>query len=85
MKKIVFTLVLSMVLSISVFAEGEIPIGGRSCPPEQTCPSANNTDSNDNTDTQDTDNSISEQSETTVSDSTLIDFGNFYLFLKSIF
>lgn len=83
MKKIVFTLVLSMVLSISVFAEGETHNGGRACLPEQSCPTANNSDTgNDNT--QPTDNLISGQPETTVSDLMLADFGHLYLFLQSI-
>lgn len=79
MKKIMFTFVLLIVLSFSVFADGEIPIGGRTCPPGQTC----FTDSN--TDTKQTNNSVSRQTKTTVSDYLWIDFRNFYLFLKSIF
>ena len=87
MKKIVFTLVLSMVLSMSVFAEGETHDGGRACTPEQTCSSGNttddpnNTDPIDNTDNTLTENSTSGKSETTVLNSTLADF---YLFLNSI-
>jgi len=78
MKKIMFTLVLSMVLSISVFADGETPDGGRSCPQGQTC----YTDSNK--DTKQVNNSISRQPKTTVSNFLWIDFRNFYLFLKSV-
>lgn len=37
MKKFVSTLILLIVLSISVFADGETHSGGRSCPPNQTC------------------------------------------------
>jgi hypothetical protein len=37
MKKIVITFILSLVLSISVFADGETHNGGRSCPQGQTC------------------------------------------------
>ena len=84
MKKLVFTLVLSIVLSMSVFAEGETHNGGRSCPPDQTCPSANPSDDPNTTDNQQTDGSTSELSETTVSDFTLIDLENLYLFLNSI-
>ena len=87
MKKLVFTLVLSVVLSMSVFAEGETHAGGRSCPPDQTCCpegqtcfSGSTTDPN-NTDNQPINNSTSEESETTDSNSTLADF---YLFLRSI-
>ena len=76
MKKIVSTFVLLIVLSISVFADGEIPIGGRSCPQGQTCFTS--------TDTKQVNNSVSRQSKTTVSDFSWIDFGNFYLFLKSV-
>jgi hypothetical protein len=79
MKKIMFTFVLLSVLSISVFADGEIPNGGRSCPQGQTC----YTDSN--TDTKQINNSVSRQQKTTVSDILSIDFRNFYLFLKSVF
>ncbi len=78
MKKIVYALVLALVLSISVFAEGETPIGGRSCPQGQTC----YTDSN--TDTKQINDSISRQPKTTVSDVLWVDFRNFYLFLKSV-
>lgn len=85
MKNIVFTLVLSMVLSISVFADGVTHDGGRACPPEQSCPTASDSDTGNTTDNQLTGNPISVQPETTVSDFMLIDFGNFYLFLKSIF
>ena len=79
MKKIVFTFILSLILSISVFADGVTHDGGRSCPQGQTC----FTDSN--SDTKQINNSVSRQSKTTVSDFPWIDFGNFYLFLKSIF
>ena len=79
MKKIMFTFVLSLVLSISVLADGEIPIGGRSCPQGQTtC----YTDSK--TDTKQVNNSVSRQTKTTVSNFPWINFGNFYLFLKSV-
>ena len=78
MKKIVFTLVLSMVLSISVFAEGEVHTGGRSCPQGQTC----YTDSNK--DAKQSNNSVSRQPKTTVSNFPWMDFRNFYLFLKSV-
>jgi len=37
MKKFATILVLLFVLSISVFADGEFPIGGKSCPQGQTC------------------------------------------------
>ena len=38
MKKTLTVLVLLFVLSISAFAEGDIPLGGsKSCPPGQTC------------------------------------------------
>jgi hypothetical protein len=38
MKKFASTLVLLFVLSVSAFAEeGQIPIGGRTCPQGQTC------------------------------------------------
>jgi len=37
MKKFATILVLLFVLSISAFAEGEYPIGGKSCPQGQTC------------------------------------------------
>lgn len=37
MKKIVITFFLSLILSISVFADGETHNGGRSCQPNQTC------------------------------------------------
>jgi hypothetical protein len=37
MKKSATILVLLFVLSISVFAEGEYPAGGKSCPQGQTC------------------------------------------------
>jgi hypothetical protein len=79
MKKFVSTFALLIVLSISVFAEGETPDGGRRCPQGQTC----FTDSN--TDTKQVNNSISRQPKTTVSDVLWIDFRNFYLFLKSVF
>jgi hypothetical protein len=79
MKKIVFTFVLSLVLSISVFADGETHNGGRSCPQGQTCYTENNTD------TKQVNNSVTRSSKTTVSNITWINFGNFYLFLKSIF
>jgi len=78
MKKIMFTLVLSMVLSISVFADGETPDGGRSCPQGQTCYTASNTD------TKQTNKSVTRTSKTTVSNFLWIDFRNFYLFLKSV-
>ena len=78
MKKIVFTFVLSLVLSISVFADGEVHTGGRSCPQGQTCFTDNNTN------TKPVNNSVSRQPKTTVSDFSWIDFRNFYLFLKSV-
>ena len=78
MKKIVCALVLALVLSISVFADGVTPNGGRSCPQGQTCFTDNNSD------TKQVNNSVSRQSKTTVSDFPWIDFGNFYLFLKSV-
>ena len=78
MKKIMFTFVLSLILSISVLADGEIPNGGRSCPQGQTC----FTDSK--TDTKQTNNSVTRTSKTTVSNFPWIDFRNFYLFLKSV-
>ena len=37
MKKIATILVLLFVLSVSTFAEGEYPIGNKSCPQGQTC------------------------------------------------
>lgn len=37
MKKFTATFVLLFVMSFSVFAEGEIPIGGKNCPQGQTC------------------------------------------------
>lgn len=38
MKKTITILVLLFVLTVSVFAEGDVPIGGgKSCPPGQTC------------------------------------------------
>lgn len=37
MKKIATILVLLFVLSVSAFAEGETPAGGKTCPPGQTC------------------------------------------------
>jgi hypothetical protein len=37
MKKFATILVLLFVLSISTFAEGEFPIGNRTCPQGQTC------------------------------------------------
>jgi len=37
MKKVATTVVLLFVLSISIFAEGEIPLGGKNCPQGQTC------------------------------------------------
>lgn len=38
MKKFATTLILLSVLSISIFAEGEIPIGNKTCPQgQQTC------------------------------------------------
>lgn len=33
-------LALMLCLSMSVFADGEIPIGGRTCPPNQVCRAA---------------------------------------------
>ena len=78
MKKIMFTFVLSLVLSISAFADGVTHDGGRSCPQGQTC----YTDSNK--DTKQPNNSVSRQPKTTVSNFPWIDFRNFYLFLKSI-
>lgn len=79
MKKIVFTFVLLFVLSVSVFAEGEVHTGGRSCPQGQTC----FTDSS--ADTKQINDSVSRQNKTTVSNFLSIDFRNFYLFLKSVF
>jgi hypothetical protein len=78
MKKIVFTFVLSLVLSVSGFADGVTHDGGRSCPQEQTC----YTDSN--TATKQPNNSVPRSSKITVSNLQWIDFRNFYLFLKSI-
>ena len=78
MKKIAFSFVLLVVLTISVFGEGDIHTGGRSCPQGQTC----FTDSN--TDTKQIKNSVSRQPKTTVSNFLWIDFRNFYLFLKSV-
>ena len=37
MKKSLVTVFLFVVLTCSVFAEGEFPIGGRTCPQNQTC------------------------------------------------
>lgn len=37
MKKFATILVVLLVLSFSAFAEGEIPIGGKSCPQGQSC------------------------------------------------
>ena len=37
MKKIVSVIVLSFVLTLSVFADGDFPIGGRSCPNQSSC------------------------------------------------
>ncbi len=37
MKKFTLMFVLLLVLSISALAEGEIPIGGKSCPNGQNC------------------------------------------------
>jgi hypothetical protein len=37
MKKIATILVLVFVLSVSAFADGEIPAGGKNCPQGQTC------------------------------------------------
>lgn len=37
MKKFATILVLLFVLSISVFADGQYPAGGKSCPQGQTC------------------------------------------------
>lgn len=37
MKKFATTLVLLFVLSISIFADGGIPLGGKTCPQGQTC------------------------------------------------
>ncbi|MET0753441.1 MAG: hypothetical protein ABWZ66_08710 [Pyrinomonadaceae bacterium] len=37
MKKFTTTFVLLFVLSISTFAEGEYPLGGKSCPQGTTC------------------------------------------------
>lgn len=37
MKKFATILVLLFVLSVSAFAEGEIPVGGKSCPQGQVC------------------------------------------------
>lgn len=37
MKKFATTLVLLFVLSVSAFAEGDILLGGKSCPQGQTC------------------------------------------------
>jgi hypothetical protein len=37
MKKFATMFVLLFVLSVSVFAEGEFPLGGKSCPQGQTC------------------------------------------------
>lgn len=37
MKKIATTLVLLTVLSITAFADGQYPIGGRGCPEKQVC------------------------------------------------
>lgn len=50
MKKIALIFVLTSVLSISVIAdEGQIPIGGRSCPSGQTCLTASgDTETKDN-------------------------------------
>lgn len=78
MKKIAFSFLLLVVLTISVFADGDIHTGGRSCPQGQTCFTDNNTD------TKQVNNSVSRQTKTTVSEFPWIDFGNFYLFLKSI-
>ena len=78
MKKIVSTFVLLIVLSISVFADGVTHAGGRSCPQGQTC----YTDSNK--DAKQSNNSVSRQTKTTVSNFPWIDFRNFYLFLKSV-
>lgn len=37
MKKFATTLVLLFVLSVSAFADGQYPAGGRTCPQGQTC------------------------------------------------
>jgi len=37
MKKFSTILILLFVLSVSAFAEGEIPIGGKNCPQGQVC------------------------------------------------
>lgn len=38
MKKIIISFILSLILSLTVFAEGDIHIGGgKSCPQNQTC------------------------------------------------
>lgn len=37
MKKFATIFVLLFVLSVSAFAEGEIPLGGKTCPQGQTC------------------------------------------------
>lgn len=37
MKKIATILVLLFVLSVSAFAEGDVPLGGKSCPQGQVC------------------------------------------------
>lgn len=37
MKKFAFTILMMFVLTVSVFADGEIPIGGKSCPTGQAC------------------------------------------------
>jgi len=37
MKKIMISSVLLFILSLTIFAEGEIHIGGKSCPQNQTC------------------------------------------------
>lgn len=37
MKKFTATVVLLFVLSVSAFADGEIPLGGKNCPQGQTC------------------------------------------------
>ena len=37
MRKFASILILLFVLSISAFAEGDIPLGGKSCPQGQTC------------------------------------------------
>ena len=79
MKKIVFTFVLSLVLSISVFADGETHNGGRSCPQEQTCYTDSSIDANQ------ANISVARPPKTTVSDFPWSDIGNFYLFLKSTF